>query len=234
MQAEIRAGLVTLARAVAHDVNNAIGAILPLAEQAREDLREGRVEPQALAQDLDLIIDKAALCKRIFSNMLRVAGKRAGGGPVALRSVIEEMMPIFESQAATSNVKLELDVPEGLPCVRFSKHHLERVLWNLVTNAIEAMGRRVGRVVIRGRPGDGAEVELAVIDDGPGIDPEHLSKVVEPFFTTKPNGTGLGLSTVRSLLNGVGGSVRAEATPNEGTTFTIEIPAADTAGRTLS
>ncbi|HEX2463505.1 MAG TPA: GAF domain-containing protein, partial [Thermoanaerobaculia bacterium] len=76
MQAEIRAGLVTLARAVAHDVNNAIGAILPLAEQAREDLREGRVDPQTLAQDLDLMIDKAALCKRIFSNMLRVAGKR--------------------------------------------------------------------------------------------------------------------------------------------------------------
>ncbi len=218
MQAEIRAGLVTLARAVAHDVNNAIGAILPLAEQAREDLREGRVDPQTLAQDLDLMIDKAALCKRIFSNMLRVAGKRAGGGPVDLRSVIEEMMPIFESQTAASGVRLELDIPEGLPCVRFSKHHLERVLWNLVTNAIEAMGRRDGRVVIRGRAGDGdGGVELSVVDDGPGIDPEHLAKVVEPFFTTKPNGTGLGLSLVRSLVWQNEGDLEIRSVPGSGT-----------------
>jgi len=230
MQAEIRAGLVTLARAVAHDVNNAIGAILPLAEQAREDLREGRVEPQALAQDLDLIIDKAALCKRIFSNMLRVAGKRAGGGPVALRGVIEEMMPIFESQTASSGVRLELDVPEGLPCVRFSKHHLERVLWNLVTNAIEAMGRRQGRVVIRGRQGDGAEVELSVVDDGPGIDPEHLAKVVEPFFTTKPNGTGLGLSLVRSLVWQNDGDLEIKSEPGVGTEVRLRLAGAGCAG----
>ena len=231
MQAEIRAGLVTLARAVAHDVNNAIGAILPLAEQAREDLREGRVDPQTLAQDLDLMIDKAALCKRIFSNMLRVAGKRAGGGPVDLRSVIEEMMPIFESQSAASGVRLELDIPEGLPCVRFSKHHLERVLWNLVTNAIEAMGRRDGRVVIRGRPGDGdGGVELSVLDDGPGIDPEHLAKVVEPFFTTKPNGTGLGLSLVRSLVWQNEGDFEIRSAPGTGTEVRLQLAGAGCAG----
>jgi signal transduction histidine kinase len=227
MQAEIRAGLVTLARAVAHDVNNAIGAILPLAEQAREDLREGRVDPQVLAQDLDLMIDKAALCKRIFSNMLRVAGKRAGGGPVDLRSVIEEMMPIFESQIAASGVRLELDIPEGLPCVRFSKHHLERVLWNLVTNAIEAMGRRDGRVVIRGRPDAAAGVELAVVDDGPGIDPDLLAKVVEPFFTTKPNGTGLGLSLVRSLVWQNEGDLEIRSEPGSGTEVRIRLAGAD-------
>jgi signal transduction histidine kinase len=226
MQAEIRAGLVTLARAVAHDVNNAIGAILPLAEQAREDLREGRVDPQALAQDLDLVIDKAALCKRIFSNMLRVAGKRGGGGPVDLRSVIEEMMPMFESQTASSGVRLELDIPDGLPCVRFSKHHLERVLWNLVTNAIEAMGRRSGRVVIRGRRGSTDGVELSVVDDGPGIDPEHLAKVVEPFFTTKPNGTGLGLSLVRSLIWQNEGDLEIKSEPGSGTEVHIRLAGA--------
>ncbi len=228
MQAEIRAGLVTLARAVAHDVNNAIGAILPLAEQAREDLREGRVDAQTLAQDLDLMIDKAALCKRIFSNMLRVAGKRAsGGGPVDLRSVIEEMMPIFESQSSASGVRLELDLPAGLPCVRFSKHHLERVLWNLVTNAIEAMGRRDGRVVIRGRASDGdGGVALSVVDDGPGIDPEHLGKVVEPFFTTKPNGTGLGLSLVRSLVWQNEGDLEIRSVPGSGTEVLMRLAGA--------
>jgi two-component system, NtrC family, sensor kinase len=229
MQAEIRAGLVTLARAVAHDVNNAIGAVLPLAEQAREDLREGRVDPHALAQDLDLIIDKAALCKRIFSNMLRVAGKRTGGGPVDLRQIVEEMMPIFESQTAAAGISIELDIASGLPCVRFSKHHLERVLWNLVTNAIEAMGRRHGRVRIEGRSGAGGGVELSVIDDGPGIEADLLAKVVEPFFTTKPNGTGLGLSLARSLVWQNDGDLEIASEPGSGTAVRLRLAAADCA-----
>ena len=230
MQAEIRAGLVTLARVVAHDVNNAIGAILPLAEQGREDLREGRFDPRALAQDLDLIIDKAALCKRIFSNMLRVAGKRSGGGPVDLRQVIEEMMPIFESQTASGQVAIELDVPPGLPCVRFSKHHLERVLWNLVTNAIEAIGKRGGHVRIVGRAAADGGVALSVEDDGPGIEEGLLAKVVEPFFTTKPNGTGLGLSLVRSLLWQNEGDLEIASEPGRGTEVRLQLAAAGCGG----
>ncbi|HVS08457.1 MAG TPA: ATP-binding protein, partial [Planctomycetota bacterium] len=229
MQAEIRAGLVTLARAVAHDVNNAIGAILPLAEQWREDLRLGSVDPQELAADLDLIIDKAALCKRIFSNMLRVAGKRAGGGPVDLRQVVEEMMPIFESQTGAAPVRLELDIPPGLPCVRFSKHHLERVLWTLVTNAIEAMGTRGGRVHIQGRAAGGG-VELSVDDDGPGMEAELLAKVVEPFFTTKANGTGLGLSLVRSLVWQNEGDLEIASEPGRGTRVRLRLAAIGCAG----
>jgi signal transduction histidine kinase len=230
MQAEIRAGLVTLARAVAHDVNNAIGAILPLAEQGRDELANGRVDVQALAQDLDLIVEKAALCKRIFSNMLRVAGKRAGGGPVDLRQVVEEMMPIFESQTAAAQVRLELDIPQGLPCVRFSKHHLERVLWNLVTNAIEAMGTRGGSVRIVGRAADGDGVELSVHDDGPGIEADLLGKVVEPFFTTKPNGTGLGLSLVRSLVWQNDGDLEIVSEPGRGTDVRLHLACAGCAG----
>jgi signal transduction histidine kinase len=226
MQAEIRAGLVTLARAVAHDVNNAIGAILPLAEQAREDLREGAFDPRELAKDLDLIIDKAALCKRIFSNMLRVAGKRSGGGPVDLRQVVDEMLPIFESQTATGQVRLEVEIPPGLPCVRFSKHHLERVLWNLVTNAIEAMGSRGGRVLIQGRADGSGGVQLSVHDDGPGIEAELLAKVVEPFFTTKPNGTGLGLSLVRSLVWQNEGDLEIASEPGRGTEVRLHLAGA--------
>jgi signal transduction histidine kinase len=223
MQAEIRAGLVTLARAVAHDVNNAIGAILPLAEQAREDLREGRVDPGTLAQDLDLMIDKAALCKRIFSNMLRVAGKRTGGGPVDLHQIVEEMMPMLESQTAARGVRIELDIPTGLPRVRFSKPHLERVLWNLVTNAIEAMSGRSGRVRIEGRAVDAGGVELSVVDDGPGMEADLLAKVVEPFFTTKPNGTGLGLSLVRSLVWQNDGDLEIASEPGRGTAVRLHL-----------
>ncbi len=78
LEAENRAGLVTLARAVAHDVNNAIGSLLPLAEQVRDDLSTGAVETKTLVEDMDVVIDKATLCKRIFSNMMKLgSGARA-------------------------------------------------------------------------------------------------------------------------------------------------------------
>ena len=146
MAAELRASLVTLARAVAHDVNNAIGAILPLAEQAREDLAVGTVDPASLSSDLGVIIDKAHLCKRIFSNMLRAGGgERPGGGRVDLNALILEMMPLLEAQAAPRAVTLRVDLIDGLPPVRFSRLHLERVLWNLVTNAVEAFSEGAAR-----------------------------------------------------------------------------------------
>ena len=232
MQAEIRAGLVTLARAVAHDVNNAIGAILPLAEQAREDLREGRVDPQTLAQDLDLMIDKAALCKRIFSNMLRVAGKRAGGGPVDLRSVIEEMMPIFESQTAASGVQARARRPRrsALRALLQAPPRARALEPGHQRDRGDGSPRRAR--VIRGRPGDGdGGVELSVVDDGPGIDPEHLAKVVEPFFTTKPNGTGLGLSLVRSLVWQNEGDFEIRSAPGTGTEVRLQLAGAGCAGQ---
>jgi signal transduction histidine kinase len=207
MAAELRASLVTLARAVAHDVNNAIGAILPLAEQAREDLAAGTVDPDSLGQDLGVIIEKAHLCKRIFSNMLRTGAERPGGGEVDLNTLVHEMMPLLEAQAAPRTVALRAELAEGLPAVRFSRLHLERVLWNLVTNAMEALAEKGGRVTISTSSLPGAQVLLLVRDDGPGLPAEHLSRVGEPFFSTKPNGTGLGLAICRALVRQYGATL---------------------------
>ena len=173
------------------------------------------------------MIDKAALCKRIFSNMLRVAGKRAGGGPVDLRSVIEEMMPIFESQTAASRRPARARHPRR-PALRALLQASPRA------RALEPGHQRDrgdgparGRVIIRGRAGDGdGGVELSVVDDGPGIDPEHLAKVVEPFFTTKPNGTGLGLSLVRSLVWQNDGDLEIGSAPGTGTEVRLRLAGA--------
>ena len=152
MAAEMRASLVTLARAVAHDVNNAIGAILPLAEQAREEVAAGAIDRESLVQDFGVIIDKAHLCKRIFDNMLRAGAERPGGGHVDLNAAILEMMPLLEAQAAPRTVSLRAELAENLPPVRISRLHLDRVLWNLVTNAVEAFTEDAGRVTVSTAP----------------------------------------------------------------------------------
>jgi signal transduction histidine kinase len=246
MNAEVRAGLVTLARAVAHDVNNAIGSILPVVEQLREEIGLGILDPASLSRDLEVIGEKAALCRRIFSNMLTLASERSRGGPVDIHQLIRHVLPLLEAQAAPRQVKLELDFEEPLPPVRCSKDHIERILWNLVNNSIEALSGRSGTITIATRSGGlrsggawssevqaagsarkGEEmVSITVTDDGPGIPEQILSKVEEPFFSTKPGNTGLGLSLCRSLIWQNGGRVRLLSEVGKGTVVEVELPVA--------
>jgi len=239
VEAEVKATLVTLAAAVAHDVNNAVGSILPLAQQMRFELRHPppaerseRAERETLDRDLSVIIDNARLCQRIFSNMLRVAGAgRSSEGPVDPAQVVAETMPLLLALAGRRGIEIALDLAPDLPPVRFRRQDLQHVVLNLVRNSLEALApggpgdppRNAGsggRVEIAlglsqgaqgakgatgatgatgGDGGEGAVVELSVADDGPGIPAELLSKVQEPFFSTRPGGTGLGLSICRAL-----------------------------------
>src|SRR3954453_23665927 len=139
IQAELKATLVTLASAVAHDVNNAVGTILPLVQQVRADLRAGTFDVEPLDRDLALAVETARLCKRIFGNMLRVArGSRPGDGPVDVNQVVRETVPFFQGAAGRRGIETVLDLEERLPPVRFSRLDLQHIVLNLVNNALEA------------------------------------------------------------------------------------------------
>jgi signal transduction histidine kinase len=225
IQAELKATLVTLASAVAHDVNNAVGTILPLVQQVRSELREGTADPETIDRDLSLVVEKARLCQRIFGNMLRVArGGRPGDGPVDVNQVVRDTVPFFQGSAARLGIETVLELDDALPCVRFSRHDLQHIVLNLVNNSLDAMGETGSRVVISTRPGeeDGTAF-LAVRDDGPGIPSELLDKVEEPFFSTKHGGVGLGLAICRSLAWQNGGGLEIESAAGLGTRVEIEL-----------
>jgi two-component system, NtrC family, sensor kinase len=224
IQAELKATLVTLASAVAHDVNNAVGTILPLAQQILEDLRRGEADPESLSRDLELVVEKARLCKRIFGNMLRVArAGRVGDGTVDVNQVVRETVPFFHGQAARRGIETVLELAAELPPVRFSRNDLQHIVLNLVSNSLDAMGEKGSRIVITTRQdGDGAAL-LAVQDDGPGIRADLLEQVQEPFFSTKHGGVGLGLAICRSLAWQNGGSLEIESAPGEGTRVAVEL-----------
>jgi signal transduction histidine kinase len=224
IQAELKASLVTLASAVAHDVNNAVGTILPLVQQVRADLRGGHADAATLDRDLELVIEKARLCRRIFGNMLRVArGGRPGDGPVDVNQVVRETVPFFQGAAERRGVETALDLEEGLPPVRFSRHDLHHIVLNLVNNALEAMGETGSRVVVSTRWVRDGEARLVVADDGPGIPPELLDKVQEPFFSTKHGGVGLGLAICRSLAWQNGGGMEVKSVAGAGTRVEVEL-----------
>ena len=228
VQAEVKAGLVTVARAVAHDANNAVAAILLRAEQAEEEARADAISRDTLIEDLGEIIDRAALCKRIFSNMVKVGHGRSGTGPVNVNRVIEDLRPMLEARTAAEGVELVVDLAQAVPPVRSSRSHLEHILWNLVSNSVDALAGSPGRIVLRSQViAGGKMVVLTVEDDGPGIEPELLSKIEEPFFSTKGS-TGLGLAICRSLAWQDGGRLEISSKPAQGTTVEVRFPATAT------
>lgn len=222
--AELRAGLSTLARAVAHDVNGAVGAIGLLAEQLKADLADQRFDPAALAEDLEVILAKTALCRRVFSNMLRAGGDSTGAGPVDVNQVVLDLMPLVADQIGRRPIRVVADLAEPLPTVRSARSHLERIAWNLINNALEALESRSGEVVVSTRAIEGLGVFLTVRDDGPGIPLELIERVQEPFFSTKPGSTGLGLALTRALAWQHGGGLRIESAPGVGTSVEIQLP----------
>jgi signal transduction histidine kinase len=225
LEAEIRAGLTVLARAVAHDVNNALGALLPVVQQMRTDAETGGLDPETVRRDLEVIGDNAELCRRIFSNMLRLGAEPPGRGPLDLGHTLAELEPLLTAQTRPRSIELELDLAADLPPATVSRNHFERIAWNLVTNAAEAVGEGSGRITVATRAGDG-EVVFSVTDDGHGIPPELLDRVQEPFYTTKSGGTGLGLAVCRSLAWQSGGRLEIVSDPETGTRVEVRFPTA--------
>ena len=123
-----------------------------------------------------------------------------------------------------SAIELHIDIPDDIPAVACSQSDLEQVFLNLLTNAREATPHG-GRIAVTVRSTNHA-VEIAIADTGCGIPREHLPRILEPFFTTKPHGNGLGLSICRSVLWEVDGTMTIQSEAGTGTRVDVRIPQA--------
>src|SRR5262245_51954319 len=227
LAAERKHAMADLARSVSHDVNNALGAMLPLVQQLQEDVRGGSLKPDVISDDLEHLQKSLQVCRRIFGGMLafsRGAARRTGHAQV--RRAIETASAILKYGMRRSGIELVIDVPDDLPPAGCSQSDLEQVMLNLLTNARDAMSAG-GSIIVRARAAAG-HVELTVVDSGHGIAPQHLARVLEPFFTTKPGGNGLGLSICRSIVWEVDGSIAVRSNPGAGTQIEIVLPVAQT------
>jgi len=230
IDAEKKHAMADLARAISHDVKNAIGAILPLAQQAREELLAGTFDRTVLIQDLQQIEQSAQICQRIFDGMLQLA--RSGVRPperAPLQRILKATVAILGTRFKRLGVTLDIRLLEDLPEIDASHGGLEQLFLNLLTNALDAMpagGRlRVTARALRDR------VEVRVADSGAGIPPEQLKRIHEPFYTTKDDGFGLGLAICRSILWESGGEMTVESAVGRGTTVLVSLPTAPAAGR---
>ncbi|HJZ77256.1 MAG TPA: ATP-binding protein [Vicinamibacterales bacterium] len=223
--AERKHAMADLARSVSHDVNNALGSMLPLVQQMQADLKGGVLAASVFAEDLEHLQKALQVCRRIFGGMLtfsRNAARRSGSGQV--RRAIDTASAILKYGMSRSAIELHVQVPDEIPEVACSQSDLEQVLLNLLTNAREATPHG-GRISVAAQAAD-RTVEIAIADSGCGIAAENLSRVLEPFFTTKPHGNGLGLSICRSVLWEADGTLTIQSVPGDGTRVTVLLPQA--------
>lgn len=225
LTAERKHAMADLARTVSHDVNNALGSMLPLVQQLQEDLRRGTLSREVLSDDLEQVQKSLQVCRRIFGGMLsfsRGAARKSRHGQVG--RAIDTASAILKYGLSRSGIELSVDVPDDLPSVACGQSDLEQVFLNLLTNAREAMpnGGRI-TVVVRSA---GNVVNISIADSGCGISAEHAPRVLEPFFTTKPHGNGLGLSICRTVLWEAGGTISISSEPGKGTRVDVGVPEA--------
>jgi two-component system, NtrC family, sensor kinase len=225
IQAERKHAMADLARGVAHDVNNALGAVLPLVQQIRAELAEGSIDASAISGDLREIERSIQICRRIFGGMLSFArgGAQAAAG-ANIKQAIDNTRAILKQGFARHGIQVVVEMDPELPPIKGAQADLEQLFLNLLSNSRDAMPSG-GRLTIRARRLPQG-IELLVEDTGCGIPPEHLSMVMEPFFSTKPEGNGLGLSICRSIVWQMQGKLDITSTPGAGTRIMILIPAA--------
>lgn len=222
LQGEMHGALV---KAMSHDIRNAIGTILLLGPQIQHDLESERIDIETLKEDMNAIIKDAQLIQRIFTNLLREAGPgRSGLGPVDANVVVKEVVELLKTRLDHKHIRLSLDFAENLPAVRASRRHLEHIIVNLVTNAADAVTQGNGLITITTEfcP-DTNRLRLSVRDNGPGMTPELLRQAQEPFFSTKPGGTGLGLPLCRALAWQINALFQIDSTPGKGAAVTLQL-----------
>jgi two-component system, NtrC family, sensor kinase len=225
LEAEKKHAIANLLRGVSHDVNNALGSILPLVQQIVEDVQEDGLRPETLADDLQQIEQSIQTCRRIFGGMLALArdGRQANiQGNV--RRALDSTLAVLRDSFERHRIRLDIQFPDMLPNIRAGQGDLEQLFLNLATNARDAMTG--GGVLSIRAESEGERIVIAIRDTGCGIPGELMSRIQEPFFTTKENGNGLGLSICRSIVWNAGGQMKIGSEPGVGTTIRVLLPIA--------
>jgi PAS domain S-box-containing protein len=216
-----------LTASIAHEINQPLGAILNNAEAA-EMLLESF--PPAIDQVREILGDirkddlRASEVIRRLRALLR--NREMEIQPVDLNEVSSDVVLLVRTESRRRGITVESVPAADLPLVRGDKVHLQQVLLNLVFNGMEVMADMRGekRVTVRTSLKENSSVEIAVRDTGPGVLPDHLPRLFDPFFSTKRDGIGLGLSIARSLVEAHGGRIWAENNPDGGATFRFTLP----------
>jgi hypothetical protein len=221
---EKMASIGLLAAGVAHEVNTPLTGISSFTQMLLE-----QAEPEdprtRLLEKIERQTFRAAKIVNGLLNLARPA--RVDRGPVDLQAVINDVLSLLEHQFKTGRIQVRKDFAPRIPVVEGSEYKLQQIFLNLFLNARDAMPKGGWLSIATTIVGDTAQVEIG--DTGSGIPPENLSRIYDPFFTTKPigQGTGLGLSITYGIVQEHGGTIACDSVVGQGTRFHLTVPLAE-------
>jgi signal transduction histidine kinase len=220
-----------LTASLAHELNQPLGAILSNAQAVRRilaekkpDLAEVKVAVEEIIQDNSRAVETIRNVRTLFQR------GEARMSPVDLKQVVHDVERILTADAVFKNISLHLDLPASLPTIIGNRTQLIQALMNLVLNAFDSVcenGDGPREVTIWVKENETGEARIAVRDSGKGIAPEIMPRLFEAFFTTKPNGMGMGLAITRSIIENHGGRLRATPNADRGATLHFTLPIVD-------
>ncbi|OFV89009.1 MAG: hypothetical protein A3J75_01500 [Acidobacteria bacterium RBG_16_68_9] len=213
---------------LAHELNQPLGAIVNYANGVRARLWTQRFDADEIAGAVSRIADEGLrageIIRRIRDFLRKGATKRE---PCDLNHLVREAASLVGPDARQHGVDVEFALADALPLLEVDRVQLEQVILNLLRNGLDAMGEGEGRheLVVQTTLRPGGSVEVAVRDTGVGLPLTEAERIFAPFFTTKADGLGMGLSISRSIIEAHGGRLWAEQNPTGGATFTFTLPA---------
>ncbi len=221
LQAEKLSALGRMAAGIAHEINNPLGGILLYGTRLLK-----KASPEGLFREgLEVIVQEAQRCKKIIQGLLEFSRTSEPKTTLMnINNIIHKVVNLLENEFRLHHIQLELETAHPLPEIQIDEAQIEQILVNLTLNAIQAIEDKGTIKICTSQSVDEKYVVIEVIDTGCGIPPENLSKIFEPFFSTKPKGTGLGLAVSYGIVQKHGGNIYAQSTLGEGSRFVVELP----------
>jgi len=219
-----------LTASIAHEVNQPLAAITTNGQASLRWLSQPDIDIQEIQALTARMVEGAYRAADIIGRIRAMAAKRAPvRGLVSINAIVDDALIFLRHELQASQVVLSLDLARDLPMIDADRTQLQQVIVNLAMNALQAMTvspTAPHHLAIETRQSSDNLIAVAISDNGPGIDPDHLDRLFDSFFTTKENGLGIGLPITRSIVEAHGGRIEAENNPDGvGARFTFSVSA---------
>ena len=221
LHTEKLSALGRMAAGIAHEINNPLAGILLFSSRIRKKV----TEEGPIKEGLDVIIQETQRCKGIIQDLLEFSrDKEPEKAEANINDIIEKALGILENEFRIHHISVERDLSGEMPSILLDVNLMQQVFVNLLINAVEAIQEN-GVITIQSYVNSNRKsVGVGVADTGSGIPPDDMAKIFEPFFSSKKNGTGLGLAVSYGIVQKHRGTIQVSSRLGEGSRFTVEIP----------
>jgi two-component system, sporulation sensor kinase E len=225
--------LTLLAAGVAHEIGNPLNSLhIHLQLMERQAHKLDRAAREELKESIDIARSEVNRLDSIVTQFLRaIRPSKPELHPENVNTIVEETLRFFTPEIQDRDIIVEQELRSDLPPLQIDRDQMKQAFYNVIKNSLQAMKRRGTLRIHTDR--DDTHVLISFIDTGSGMSAENLGRVFEPYFTTKPSGTGLGLLIVRRIVREHGGELSIESSKGKGLTLTIRLPYIDKRVRML-